>query len=98
MAVSSIQRDACKAYMRVDDDTDDAVIESLMEAAAEYLGLDLSGSLDARQNLALWSLTLHYYDHRDSVGTETPFPIGLRPVINQLKADRDVAGAAEAVI
>lgn len=98
MAVSSTQLDACKAYMRVDIDDDDAVITALMEAAAEYLCLDLSGELDARQKLALWSLTLHHYDHRDSVGTETPFPIGLRPVINQLKADRDVADAAEAAV
>ena len=35
--------------------------------------------------MAVHSLTLHWYDHRDAVGGEAPLPIGLRPVINQLK-------------
>ena len=35
--------------------------------------------------MAVHSLTLHYYDHRDSTGAEAPIPNGLRPIINQLK-------------
>ena len=39
--------------------------------------------------IAVHSLTLHYYDHRDSTGTEAPIPLGLRPIINQLKHSGD---------
>lgn len=79
---------ACKNYMRVDGDDDDETIEALMAAAAEYLanaGIPAPEAESALYNLALYSLTLHYYDHRDAVGTEAPLPTGLRPVINQLK-------------
>lgn len=78
---------ACKSYMRVDGDDDDETIGALMDAAAEYLenaGIPAE-STSPLYNLALYSLTLHYYDHRDAVGTEAPLPTGLRPVINQLK-------------
>lgn len=79
---------ACKDYMRVDGNDDDDTIEALMAAAAEYLqnaGIPAPESASPLYTLALHSLTLHYYDHRDAVGTEAPLPTGLRPVINQLK-------------
>ena len=79
---------AAKLYMRIDGDSDDAVISALYEAAVLYLqnaGVEEPESDPALYNLAVWSLTLHYYDHRDAVGTEASFPTGLRPIINQLK-------------
>lgn len=80
--------EAAKRYMRVDGDEDDAVISALYEAAVLYLrnaGIDeISGSLPLYQ-LCVWSLTLYYYDHRGAVGTEAAFPVGLRPILNQLK-------------
>lgn len=79
---------ACMEYMRVEPGTDDKLIQSLMEAAESYLtnaGIIRTAENEAQYDLALWSLTLHYYDHRDSVGSEAALPIGLRPIINQMK-------------
>lgn len=83
-----------KAYMRVDGSEDDVLIGQLWEAAAGYLaaagaerGEDGTAQA-ARYDLALWALTLHYYDHRDAVGTEAALPIGVGPIITQLKLTR----------
>lgn len=80
--------DACKRYMRIDGEDEDDIIQALMSAAELYLkgaGIVPERSPPALYNLALWGLTLHYYDHRDAVGNESAFPVGLRPVITQLK-------------
>lgn len=80
--------EACKRYMRLDGDEEDDVVFALMTAAQAYLekaGIVPGRAPAAQYNLALWGLTLHYYDHREAVGNESAFPIGLRPVINQLK-------------
>ena len=82
---------ACKVYMRVDGMEDDALILALMGAAREYLantGIkepEEPSTQGLLYRTALYSLTLHYYDHRDAVGDEASFPTGLRPIINQLK-------------
>lgn len=79
---------AVKAYMRVDGDADDDIIAALYSAAVLYLqnaGIEEPNDDKSLYNLAVWSLTLHYYDHRDSVGNEASFPTGLRPIITQLK-------------
>ena len=79
---------ACKQFMRVDGTDDDELITSLMTAAKKYLdgaGIPEPAEASPLYTLAVHSLTLHYYDHRDSVGDEASFPTGLRPVINQLK-------------
>lgn len=83
---------ACKAYMRIDGDEDDKLIGQLCDAAAAYLatagatrGMEDGSQRAAQYDLALWALTLHYYDHRDAVGAEAPLPIGVRPIIHQLK-------------
>lgn len=91
MAVSDKQLAAVKRYMRVDGDDDDAVIGALLEAAILYLrdaGIDEPAEESALYNLATWGLTLHYYDHRDAVGTEAALPLGIRPIITQLKLTR----------
>ena len=83
---------ACKAYMRIDGDEDDKLIGQLCDAAAAYLaaagatrGMEDGSQRAAHYDLVLWVLTLYYYDHRDAVGTEAPLPIGVRPIIHQLK-------------
>lgn len=77
---------ACLAYMRVDEDEDGRIEHEFMPAAKAYLaGAGIPESEDELYTLAVHSLTLHYYDHRDAVGEEAPFPTGLRPIINQLK-------------
>lgn len=87
---------ACKAYMRVDGSEEDTLIFSLLAGAFEYLtsaGIFRTADNSARYDIAAYSLTLYYYDHRDAVSTEAEMPRGLRPVINQLKLD----AAAQAV-
>jgi uncharacterized phage protein (predicted DNA packaging) len=79
---------ACLDYMRVDEDTDGRIESEFIPAAKAYLaGAGIPEPAEANQlyTLAVHSLTLHYYDHRDAVGEEAPFPTGLRPIINQLK-------------
>lgn len=82
---------ACKTYMRIDGNGEDTLIASLCDAAEGYLTRagcrrsETDTAQAAQYDLALWSLTLHYYDHRDAVGTEAPLPLGLPPVITQLK-------------
>ena len=79
---------ACKTYMRVDGDEDDSLIAGLMAAAREYLdgaGIPEPSEGSKLYTMAVHSLTLHYYDHRDAVGGEAVLPLGLRPIINQLK-------------
>ena len=85
--------------MHVDEDDDnvDRIRDEFIPAAKAYLrgsGIeeppDDSDPLAAAQYKLAWhSLTLHYYDHRDSTGTEAPIPLGLRPIINQLKHSGD---------
>ena len=88
-AAAAADLEACKTYMRVDGDDDDALITRLMNAAKAYLrnaGIEEPVSEDNNlYTTAVHSLTLHYYDHRDAVGEEKSFPTGLRPIINQLK-------------
>lgn len=95
MTVSSEALAAAKKYMRVEGDEDDDIIRGLYEAAALYLdnaGVERSEGNGALYDVALWSLCLHYYDHRDTVGSEAPIPTGLRPVITQLKLVAIVGG------
>ena len=83
---------ACLDYMRVDEDEDGRIEHEFMPAAKAYLngaGIPEPEAHDPLYTLAVHALTLHYYDHRDAVGEEAPFPIGLRPIINQLKYSRE---------
>ena len=87
-AAAAAALEACKTYMRVDGDDDNELITGLMAAAKEYLagaGIAEPEADSPLYTLAVHSLTLHYYDHRDAVGGEAPLPTGLRPIINQLK-------------
>lgn len=89
---SDPELEACKAYMRVDGSDDDQLIAGLMAAAKEYLagaGISDLETTEPLYTLAVHSLTLHYYDHRDAVGGEASLPTGLRPIINQLKHSAD---------
>ena len=85
---------AVKQFMKLDGvDDDDEVVKALCAAAKVYLkngGVTQPDEDPELYNLALWSLTLHYYDHRDAVGNEAAIPNGLRPIINQLKQDAEI--------
>ena len=78
-----------KRYMRVDHDDDDDLICRLWESSVEYLknaGIDESSD-PGLYWLAAAGLTLYWYDSNpfDS-GTLESIPLGIRRVINQLKA------------
>lgn len=90
--------EAVKDYMRFEDLAEgldeseavrqEALIQGLMAAAARYLdngGIPEPEGEDELYDLCVKGLVLHWYDHRDDVGGETPVPQGLRPVITQLK-------------
>lgn len=88
MGLNGERLTAVKRYMRIDGDEDDEVIAALYAAAVRYLssaGVYEPPDCAELYHLAVWSLTLHYYDHRDAVGGEASIPTGLRPIINQLK-------------
>ena len=79
---------ACLDYMRVDEDVGHRIEREFMPAAKAYLegaGIPEPSEENPLYTMAVHALTLHYYDHRDAVGEEAPFPTGLRPIINQLK-------------
>lgn len=83
-----------KAYMRVDGSDDDNTISALSLSAAAYLqnaGIKRTERNAHLYDLALWALTLHYYDHRGDSGGDDDFPVGLRLLINQMK----IAGLAD---
>ena len=76
------ERVLLKQYMRVDHDDDDALIDTLWEAAWEYLGFQDDGA--KLSWLAAAGLTLYWYDGAP-VGTDDNISVGLRTIINQLK-------------
>ena len=94
----------CMEYMRLDpnDRSEMARVKPLYAAAVIYLrnagvewpGSDATGIDNELYYLATHALTLHYYDHRDSVGNESEIPNGLRPIINQLKDEAEIAHIA----
>lgn len=97
MAPTEKQLDDCKLYMRVDSTDEDELIAGLYRAAQEYLaraGIYCTEGNASSYALAVHSLTLHYYDHRDAFGTDAGIPVGLRPIINQLKLEAEVQDAA----
>lgn len=84
---------AVKLYMRVDGDEDDSIISSMYAAAEQYL--KKAGAVQTSENSELYTLcvhalTLHYYDNRDNVDSEASFPLGVRPIITQLKLTANI--------
>lgn len=90
-----------KNYMRVDGDTDDALIEELYAANVEYLagaGVYRTADNAARFDNTINSLTLYDYDHRNDINaTAASMPQGARRVLNQLKLESQAAAAATEV-
>lgn len=79
-----------KGYMRVDTNEEDALISALLASAKEYLanaGITEPEGPSALYQLAVWGLTLHYYDSREAAadGAKAEMPLGLRTILTQLK-------------
>ena len=78
-----------KQYLQITHDADDALILMLASAAEEYLLKAGVRTEDSRYSLAVSALTLHWYDNRAVVDSKLDtLPLGLRQIINQLKAER----------
>lgn len=78
-----------KAYAKAGDD-DDAVIQSLIDAAEDYLagaGVYPGYAPNSTYEMAVKGIVLHWYENRAAVDTSSPpdFEPGIRAVINQLK-------------
>lgn len=93
-AVSADLMRRCLKYMKaeeIEDDPDEfALVQALMTSAIEYLdaaGVKRLDKTAARYDLLVCAMTLHMYDHRDDDKTEAIYPLNLRKMINQLKAD-----------
>ena len=88
--MANVSLDAVKAYARVDGDEEDALLESLTNAAEEYLtnaGIDPGLAPPALYQLAVCGIVLHWYEQRNIAtgAAPTDFPVGIRLTINQLK-------------
>lgn len=84
---------AVKGYMRIETEDEDEIISAMYAAAQDYLagaGVEEPEDPSPLYDLALWGLTLHYYDHRADCEAAEGFPPGLRPIINQLKASAGI--------
>ncbi len=79
---------ACKSYLRVDMDDDDALISTLLDAAVTYLqnGGIPSDFGNALYDVAVWGLVLHWYDNRGTIapGSANALPLGVGAIILQL--------------
>lgn len=77
-----------KNYMKIDYDTDNALIASLIKTAVSYL--DGAGVVpdcdDERYKLAVMSMTLNLYENRPIIPDKNSFTNNL---IIQLKAEGD---------
>lgn len=90
-----------RAFALVDDHERDAELLAAVYAAAEYLRsagvpLDMDKLREERETalcydglaeLAVFSLALHWFDNKDAIseGSASETPLGLRPIITQLK-------------
>lgn len=92
--------DEAKAYLRVDHDDDDQVIERIIVSAREYVetatGLEIylegdsppAQPIPSRAVLAILLLTSHWYDTREVVvvgQAANEVPYSVRRILNQLK-------------
>lgn len=88
--MATVSLEAVKAYARIDGEEEDALLESLTNAAEEYLtnaGIDPGLSAPALFQLAVCGIVLHWYEQRNIAtgAAPTDFPVGIRLTINQLK-------------
>jgi len=84
-----ISLEEVRLYCRIDGDTEDSLLLSLIGAAKDYLAVAGVSDPDTdsdRYALAVKALVLHYYDYRGLTEFPAPSAIpGIRNLINQLK-------------
>lgn len=80
-----------KLYLRVDGYDEDDVIQSLIDAAKEFIktgtGVTFNDT-DARHVLILKMLVAHWYDNRGLIGSTTELPFTITAQLLQIEAER----------
>ena len=75
-----------KNYMRIDEDYDDNLINSLIEAANLYM---VNAGVKSFENdlykLAIKMLVLHWYENREVIGEAKKLAFSLDNIITQLQ-------------
>lgn len=80
-----------KLYLRVDDYTEDEVIQSMIDAAKQYIQTGTGVTFDetnARHLLTLKMIVAHWYDNRGLVGNTTELPFTVTAQLLQIEAER----------
>lgn len=102
MAVSEERLKSAIKYGKLEDvvgnDPEEKIlVESIYSAAVTYFSN--TGIREPEKDAELYFLAvnmlfLYWYDHRDLIGNEAALPVGLRPIINQLKQLGELTAAA----
>lgn len=80
-----------KLYLRVDDYTEDEVIQGMIDAAKQYIQTGTGVTFDeanARHLLTLKMIVAHWYDNRGLVGGTTELPFTVTAQLLQIEAER----------
>lgn len=80
-----------KRYLRVDDYTEDEVIQGMIDAAKQYIQTGTGVTFDetnARHLLTLKMIVAHWYDNRGLVGNTTELPFTVTAQLLQIEAER----------
>lgn len=80
-----------KLYLRVDDYTEDEVIQGMIDAAKQYIQTGTGVTFDetnARHLLTLKMIVAHWYDNRGIVGNTTELPFTVTAQLLQIEAER----------
>lgn len=80
-----------KLYLRVDDYTEDEVIQGMIDAAKQYIQTGTGVAFDetnARHLLTLKMIVAHWYDNRGLVGNTTELPFTVTSQLLQIEAER----------
>lgn len=80
-----------KLYLRVDGYDENDVIQSLIDAAKDFIetgtGVTFNDA-DARHVLTLKMLVAHWYDNRGFIGSTTELPFTVTAQLLQIEAER----------
>jgi len=75
-----------KNYMKIDEDYDDSLINSLIESANIYMvNAGVKNFDNALYKLAIKMLVLHWYENREIIGNANKLSFSLDNIITQLK-------------
>ena len=80
-----------KLYLRVDDYTEDEVIQGMIDAAKQYIQTGTGVTFDetnARHLLTLKMIVAHWYDNRGLVGNTMELPFTVTAQLLQIEAER----------